>query len=151
MRSSYVYLAFTLEYAIEFPLFFAYHPTTLTFPSNVVTTVPLPTFSQSIVQLAVFFAIDWAFYFYVQRFLNMETRKADADPTETGDGDAFRLTMEFIRPRGALLLAVAFVGSPSPLNTYTGRLHVLSMVSWIILRHSGSLWESNELKSIVGL
>ncbi len=149
MRSSLAYLAFTFEYAIEFPLFLTYHPITLAFPSNVTTTIPLPTASQFVVQLAIFFLIEWAFQFYVLRFLSTEKRKADSNATEMDDGDAFHLAMEFINPRGTLLLTVVFVGSPSLLNEYTGRLHVLTMVSWINLRQLGNLWKNKESKSIV--
>lgn len=148
-RSPYLYLAFTLEYAIEFPLFVAYHPVTLTFPNNVATTLPLPTAGQAIVQLAIFFAVDWAFQFYVLRFFTVQTTSANSDHGNSEDDEAWTLAIDFIRPRGALLLTVAFVGAPSPLKEYTGRLHVLSMIGWTILRQSDCLWQSRELQKPV--
>lgn len=139
-RSSYLYLAFTLDYAIEFPLFVSYHPVTLVFPNNVATTLPLPTVSQMIAQLAIFFIIDWAFHFYVLRSFAVQTTKMDSNRSKSEDDEAWTLVIDFIRPRGALLLAVAFSGAPSPLNQYTGRLHVFAMVGWVILRQSDCLW-----------
>lgn len=149
-RSSYIYLAFTLDYAIEFPLFLAYHPTTLAFPNNVVNTIPLPTLGQSAAQVLVFFFWDWAFQFYVMRFLSLPNGREESGPKDPEDDDAFHLALEFIRPRGAVLIAIAIIGTPSPLNSYTGKLHVLSMVSWIVLRQLGGLLASHKLKKLVG-
>ncbi|KAL9025657.1 MAG: hypothetical protein Q9180_007623, partial [Flavoplaca navasiana] len=146
----YTYLAFTLDYAVEFPLFLAYHPTALAFPNHVVHTVPLLSVHQSVVQVLVFFLLDWAFQFYILRFLSLPDRTDQYGPKDAEADDAFKLALAFIRPRGALLIAIAVIGSPSPLNTYTGKLHVLSMVSWVTLSQLGGLFESQSVKKVVG-
>lgn len=148
-RSSYIYLAFTLDYAIEFPLFLEYHPTALAFPNNFASAIPLPALSQSVAQLLVFFFLDWAFQFYVLRFFSLPTGREESSPKDPEDDDAFCLALEFIRPRGAVLIAIGVLGSPSPLRSYTGKLHVLSMVSWIVVRQMGGLWGSHKVKMVV--
>lgn len=149
-RSPIAYLAFTFDYAIEFPLFLVYHPTTLAFPDNIARIVLLPTTSQTLAQLLVFFFLNWAFQFYLLRFLSLPSGKADGGPNDPEAENAFQLALEFIRPRGAVLIAIAICGMPTPLNNFTGKLHMLSMVSWIILRQLGGLMGHNGVKRIVG-
>lgn len=129
-------MALTLELAIEFPIFVAFHPTALSYPTHTTASVPFPAFPHVLAQVAVFFLIESALQRCVLRFVApcaAGKEKTGCDSKQAlylDDVAAFDLAMQFIRSRGALLLAMVVLGTPSALSPYTGKLHVLSMVGW---------------------
>ena len=48
--------------------------------------------------------------------------------------EPFSLAMEFMRPRGTLLIATTGLGVPSMLTWFTGKFHVISVIAWVTLR-----------------
>lgn len=47
---------------------------------------------------------------------------------------AERLVVDFLRPRGTPLLAIALLTMPTALTRYSGQLHPLAMVGWVVFR-----------------
>jgi hypothetical protein len=129
-------IALTLELTIEFPVFVAFHPTTLCYPGHINTNVPFPTLPHAFAQITTFFLVDSALKHYVLPFLAPDLagrQKTGSDLKRAAHPDelvAFDLATQFIRTRGALLLVIALLGTPSALSAYTGKFHVLSMVGW---------------------
>ena len=132
-----------LDPAIEFPFIFAFHPTTVTYRLR--QNPRFPTNEQLLVQVAVFFAIELAFHNCVLRFIHIPTDVPDAPyrPTsvveyrgkeELEDEVAESLVVDFLRPRGTLLLAVGLLGMPTALTRYTGQLHPMAMAGWVALQ-----------------
>ena len=146
-----------LDRTIEYPLIFTFHPTILSY-SYRHQHPRFPSAAELLAQIAVFFAIELLFQNCVLRFIyipnldepNISTKsKAIAGPLQQQDpleGErqvndrennelARRLIMDFVRPRGTLLLAIALLGMPSmELARWTGRLHPIAMVYWVALQ-----------------
>ena len=130
-----------LEPAIEFPLIFAFHPTVMAY--NIGKSTNVPHLDQLVLQVAVFFAVELAFQKCLLRFINIAPNIADEN-CKSNDSigtpklrnshheEAEDLVMDFVRPRGTLLLAVALLGMPTDLNRYTGQLHPLAMALWAV-------------------
>ena len=132
----------------------AFHPTTLNNNNNQFLA-PFPTALQLLLQVTVFFAVEAAFHACVLRFIQFPRSnpldeiskvdritsvpiqtKGDARGNDTDHDDlAEALVMEFIQPRGALLIGVALLGmQTSWLTARTGVLHPMAMVLWVVTR-----------------
>ena len=102
----------------------------------------LPHAEQLIFQVVVFFAVEMAFQECVLRFIIApKTMSGTSDLQDVIDHSPPRspyyeepekLILDFARPRGALLLAIALLGPPTGLNKYTGQLHPIAMVIWVV-------------------
>lgn len=136
-------LALILDTAIEFPLVFAFHPFSPSYNFN--ESPRLPTSLQLMLQVAVFFAVEVALQNYVLRFIKVqpetpyskcEIQRLAEYPAEEleENGDAEGPMMDFARPRATLLLVIALLGVPTTLNQYTGELHPVAMVLWVVLQ-----------------
>lgn len=142
-----VRVSLMLDNAIEFPIIFAFHPSTLIYKPQ--QSPGFPDLGQLVLQVLVFFVIELAFQNWVLRFINISandssdgTRVACKGGLKTlqdkeaqnDEGIAERLVMDFLRPRGTLLLAVALLSMPTALTTYTGQLHPVAVVGWVVLQ-----------------
>lgn len=58
------------------------------------------------------------------------------DVLEVEDGMAEDMMIQFVRPRGALLVAVALMGAPTAWTTYAGLLHPMAMAVWVALQQT---------------
>ena len=126
-----------LDSAVEYPLFLTFHPTILAQGTKNFT---LPSNQQLLLQVFVFFAIEFAFQSCILRFIhiNPETPKTsgkssvllDSTKGELSD-DAENAVFDFLRPRGTLLLGIALLGAPSTLTEYTGNFSHMAVVLWV--------------------
>lgn len=131
-----------LEPALEFPMIFAFHPTVMAY--DIRLKAHLPHAEQLVSQVGVFFAVETAFQECFLRFVI--ARKPTSGASDLQDiselsppqgphyEEAQKLILDFSRPRGALLLAVALLGPPTRLNRYTGQLHPIAMVIWVVVQ-----------------
>ena len=100
-------------------------------------------------QVLVFFVIELAFQNWILRFVNIPAnnssdstglgckdvpKKVQTEEAQMNEGIAERLLMDFLRPRGTLLLAIALLSMPTALTSYTGQLHPVAMVGWVVLQ-----------------
>lgn len=130
-------LLLVLEPAIEFPVMFAFHPTLMAHDMG--QNARLPRVDELILQVVVFFAVELAFQGCILRYMitvpytGLEKSISVGHLPSQGPHyeEAERLVLDFVRPRGALLLAVALLGTPTDLNRYTGQLHPFAMVLWM--------------------
>ena len=133
--------------AIEFPIIFAFHPSTLIYKPH--QSPRFPDLGQLVLQVLAFFVIEIVFQNWVLRFINISTedtsdstgvpckdvlKTLQAKEAQTNEGIAEQLVMDFLRPRGTLLLAIALLSMPSALTSYTGQLHPVAMVGWVVLQ-----------------
>ena len=102
----------------------------------------LPRVDELVLQVIVFFAIELAFQECVLRFITIVPKTASEKskcpdfvgllPSQSPHyEEAESLVLDFARPRGTLVLAVALLGTQTDLNRYTGQLHPMAMVLWI--------------------
>jgi hypothetical protein len=47
--------------------------------------------------------------------------------------DAENYVLDFLRPRGSLLLSIALLGMRTPLTRYTGHIQPMAIVLWFLL------------------
>lgn len=133
---------FVLDSAIEYPLFFAFHPVTLSSAGAgaAASSKPFPEVTQLAFQVAALYFVEYAFDHFVLRRIcfpsadsgpvSGRASKSTKPPLSGNDDhgmcdDAAHLAMEFFKPRGALLLAI---------SVYYGAFHPLSMVTWAASR-----------------
>ncbi|KAM0803753.1 hypothetical protein BDR22DRAFT_837778 [Usnea florida] len=126
-----------LDSAVEYPLFLTFHPTILAQRSE---KSNLPSNQQLLLQVFFFFAIEFAFQGCILRFIhiNPESPKTNGKSSvllentkrELSD-DAENAVFDFLRPRGALLLGIALLGTSSTLTEYTGTLSHMAVVLWV--------------------
>lgn len=146
-RAFWVRLFLILDNAIEFPFIFAFHPSTLIY--KVHQSPRFPDLEQLVLQVLVFFVIELAFQNCVLRFVNISTngtsdstalmckdvpKTLQAKQAQINEEIAKRLVMDFLRPRGTLLLAIALLSMPTALTSYTGQLHPVAMVGWVVIQ-----------------
>jgi len=129
--------------ALEFPFMFVLHPVTLAYPP---ATAHVPSLVQLALQVGVFFAIQILFTHSILRSISISIVE-QSSPTTTKaielcqpkpDPDDERLAaivVDFLRPRGTLLLGIAAMGIPLKVTEFLGRLHPLAMVAWVVLDH----------------
>lgn len=139
-----VSLLLLLSPAFEFPFMFALHPVTLAYysqptvvpsTSGIIPNNTLPSPIQLILQVAGYFVVQSLFAHYVLRFVTipLTAEHPGAEKSEQDDEMLTAMVMDFVRPRGTLLLGVAAMGLPSVLNRVFGRLHPLAMVAWLVI------------------
>ena len=118
----------------------------------------LPHFDALILQICTFFAIELAFQNCILRFIVIAPKTTASYPAPNNSEtklliqhshheEAENLVLDFVRPRGTLLAAVGLLGTPTGLSRYTGRLHPMAMVLWIVLEqlvNCGSLERSGQ-------
>lgn len=131
--SDYIHLALGIDLAVEIPLIIAMHPATLL--SSTSFRTPVPSIIQIILQMLVLWGVERSIYHWIKWCLlsgqgqiegSLETPEQIFEP--------FRLAMEFMLPRGTLLIAAAGLGVPSMLTHFTGKFHVISVIAWVTLR-----------------
>ena len=137
-----IQLLLVLEPALEFPMIFAFHPTVMAY--DIRLKAHLPHAEQLISQVGVFFAVEMAFQECVLRFIiapktmsgasDLQDMSEHSPPEGPHYQEAEKLVLDFSRPRGALLLAIALLGPPTRLNRYTGQLHPIAMVIWVVVQ-----------------
>lgn len=133
---SWVRLVLLIDTAVEFPLIFAFHPATIIYrPCHSLSHLKS---GQILLQVVVFFATELALETCLLSYIKVSDEIPDptrgfASTTETHDDDAKSLVIYFLRPRATLLLATALMGMPTSLTTYTGQLHPISMILWVVL------------------
>jgi hypothetical protein len=134
-------LVLVLDSAIEYPLFFAFHPVTLSSSSSSIAI--FPTITQLAFQILILYFIEYTFCHLALRRISFPpgdtapTATSDSEkplPEENNTDEAARLAMDFLRPRGALLLAMASPAVSMPFTAYCGAFHPLSMVAWAASR-----------------
>ena len=103
--SPYINLALSIDLAVEIPLIVAYHPATLIFGTGF--DVPFPSILQIAAQLLFLVVVEISFHHWILCFLSTKGMRADA-PSETIEQsfEPFSLVMEFMRPRGTLLIVM---------------------------------------------
>jgi len=127
--------------ALEFPFMFVLHPVTLAYPPP---TANVPSLVQLALQVGTFFVIQILFTHSVLRSISASIVE-QSSPTTTKsielcqsqpDPDDERLAaivVDFLKPRGTLLLGIAAMGIPLKITGFLGRLHPLAMVAWVVL------------------
>jgi hypothetical protein len=127
--------------ALEFPFMFVLHPVTLAYPPP---TANVPSLVQLALQVGIFFAIQILFTHSMLRSISTSIVE-QSSPTTTKtielcqpkpDPDDERLAaivVDFLKPRGTLLLGIAAMGIPLKITEFLGRLHPLAMVAWVVL------------------
>jgi hypothetical protein len=137
-----LHIALTLDYAIEFPLFLSFHPSTLLYPRDVFGLETLPGPSQLIFQLGVFFLVESALQKcilkHVDIFPALGKREGKGKAKIVCDEDrlAARIVFDFIRPRATLLIVTWLLAGPGRLTAVTGSVHVASMAWWVVLQQA---------------
>lgn len=126
-----------LDSAVEYPLFLTFHPTVLAQGSK---KPILPSNKQLLLQVVIFFAIEFAFQSCILSFVNIDPEtprtngKTNVPPESTKkelSEDAENAVFDFLRPRGTLLLGIALLGTSTTLTQYTGHLHHMAVVLWV--------------------
>ena len=131
-----------LEPAIEFPMIFAFHPTSIIYDLGLSSHVPHA--NQLILQVAGFFTIEIVLQRFILRYVITTPKAAHqicrpdqqncSFATEhSRQQEAERLMLDFVRPRAALLISVFLLGSVTRLAKFIGRLHPLAMILWMAL------------------
>lgn len=127
--------------ALEFPFMFVLHPVTLAYPPP---TANVPSLVQLALQVGIFFVIQILFTHSMLRSISTSIVE-QSSPTTTKtielcqpkpDPDDERLAaivVDFLKPRGTLLLGIAAMGIPLKITEFLGRLHPLAMVAWVVL------------------
>ncbi|OJD29372.1 uncharacterized protein BKCO1_8300026 [Diplodia corticola] len=138
--SALTHLFLTLDFAIEYPLLLAFHPCTLAYPRDPFGRAELPSLPALVGQVCVCCAVEAACSLALARWSRMSLDKFPAAAAAGGD-PALRCTVLFLRPRAAVLLAAAVLGTPASCVTrVTGRLHGVSMAVWILVQqHFGAV------------
>ncbi|EKG22178.1 hypothetical protein MPH_00506 [Macrophomina phaseolina MS6] len=136
-----LHLALTLDFAIEYPLILAFHPATLTYPRDPFSQAEAPSALELAAQVGVCVLVEAACALALSsRLFRIADKFASG-----GDDPALRSTLRFLRPRAAILLAAALLGTPSSLTAVTGRLHAASMAVWILAQqHFGTFWRTDD-------
>jgi hypothetical protein len=143
---------YLLDPAIEFPLIHAFHPVTLAYHPQPIL-IPYLSTDQLVLQIGILYAIELLFQKCILRFVDISvTRedpqicgdtlkwgvrvvgKAEDEYDDDDDGTAEQAVFDFARPRGALLLGVALLGTPSVLTGYIGSLRPAAIVGWLVLQ-----------------
>jgi len=137
-----LHVTLTLDYAIEFPLFLVFHPSTLLHGHDVFGWAALPGPGQLILQLGVFFLVESALQKCVLDFVDLfpgageREGKGKAKAVCDEDSVAARIVFDFIRPRATLLLVAWLLAGPGRLTAATGPVHVASMAWWVVLQQT---------------
>jgi hypothetical protein len=135
-------LIFVLDSAIEYPLFLAFHPVTLSSAGAgaAASSKPFREATQLAFQVVALYFVEYTFGYFVLRRICFpsadsvpvsEKASKSTQPSLSGHDDhgtcddAAHLAMEFLKPRGALLLAI---------SVCCGAFHPLSMVIWAASR-----------------
>ena len=137
-----LHIALTLDYAIEFPLFLVFHPSTLLHPRDIFGWASLPGPSQLLLQLGVFFLVECALQKCILDNVHIFSSSVTEDgKTEGGvvceeDALAARIVFDFIRPRATLLIVAWLLAGSGRLTAVTGPAHVGSMACWVVLQQA---------------
>ncbi|KAF2202266.1 hypothetical protein GQ43DRAFT_480036 [Delitschia confertaspora ATCC 74209] len=137
-----LHIALTLDYAIEFPLFLVFHPSTLLYHCDVFSWATLPGPSQLILQLGVFFLVESALQKCVLDHVDIfsaprpKEEKEKTNVKYDEDRLAARIVFDFIRPRATLLIVTWLLAGPRRLTAVTGPAHVTSMAWWVVLQQA---------------
>ena len=131
--SYYTHLALGIDLAIEIPVIVAFHPATLLFGANFRTA--FPSVIQIALQLLVLLVVESSFHYWMFWFLSSGSARGEAS-LETPEQyfEPFSLVLEFMRPRGTTMITTTVLGTPSMLTGFTGKFHVISVVTWVIVR-----------------
>lgn len=134
--SHYIHLALGIDLAVEIPLFVAFHPVTLIFGTDF--RAHFPGMFQFLLQVLVLVLIEHSFHYWTLWFAGFLSSAATSKDFSVENPDdlahPFGLAMEFMRPRGTLLIAIAGLGIPSKLHSITGDFHVATVIAWVALR-----------------
>jgi hypothetical protein len=155
-----LHIALTLDYAIEFPSFLVFHPSTLLHPRDTLGWATLPGPSQLILQLGVFFLVEASLQKVVFARIDIFPRpelevdtatqqtacddhrlatRIDDKAKHTWDDEdslAARIVFDFIRPRATLLIVAWLLGGPGELTAVTGLAHAAPMALWVVLQQA---------------
>ena len=133
VSSHYIHLALGIDLAIEIPLMVSFHPATLLFGTSFGT--PFPSSMQITLQLLVLLVVERSFHYWTIWFLKLGGGPVEASCEAPEQFfEPFSLAMEFMCPRGTLLIATTGLGVPSMLTWFTGEFHVISIIAWVTLR-----------------
>lgn len=135
--ADYIHLALGIDLAVEIPLILAFHPATLLYGASF--NIPFPSIIQIALQLLVLLVVERSFHHWTIWFLQLGGRGGELAVDASSESpeqffEPFSLAMDFMRPRGTLLIATAGLGVPSLLTCFTGKFHVVSVVAWVTLR-----------------
>ncbi|PVH95061.1 hypothetical protein DM02DRAFT_618153 [Periconia macrospinosa] len=137
VSSLWLHVALTIDYAIEFPLFLAYHPSTLLHARDVFGCGTLPGKSQQALQAGVLFLIEC----FLEKFILILILDPWHRCKDKEDMVAARLVLDFVRPRATLLIAVWILSGSGAhdhegLTATVGPVHVASMAWWVVLQQA---------------
>lgn len=140
--SHFTELALGLNFAVEFPLIVAFHPSTQYhgIGYNVPFTHPLEVFTQFV----ILFAVEEVLKPQIHWYFPPCDSKLEKHSLDSSHSAACGLSIDYLLPRATLWLAIAAVGMASLLSGITGRLHMFSIVLWAVLRqfwsHHSLIW-----------
>ncbi|KAL6719192.1 hypothetical protein ACLMJK_003429 [Lecanora helva] len=135
-------LLLVLEPALEFPLIFAFHPVVIRQDAD--RYAPLPPTDEIVLQVMAYFAIELAFQKCILRYIVIAPKVMEEGPDSIGTikssslqqsyhGEAEKLVLDFIRPRGTLLMTLALLGTSTGFSKLIGQPHAMAMICWTAL------------------
>ena len=135
---------------VEFPLIFAFHPTTLTYGIYSDTPVCFSISRGLLLQISIYFALELLTQHCIKRFIaspDTSTPQGQAvggplDQLSNDDHKANAIALELMSPSAALLVATALIGTPS-VTHHVGQLHPGALVGWTTLRQIAQLIQSS--------
>jgi hypothetical protein len=130
--SHFTHLALGIDLAVEIPLIVAFHPATLLFGNSF--GMAFPSIIQITLQLLVLLVVERSFHSWTIWVLPSDAQAEASLETPEQFFEPFGIAIEFMRPRGTILIAMTGLGVPSVLTRVTGKFHVISVIAWVILR-----------------
>lgn len=133
-------LALGLDFAVEVPLIVAFHPSTQY--NGIAYGVPLPHPLQVFAHLIMFLAVEEVLKSQIHRFLPPCDGRVEKHSLNGLHSAVCGLSIDYVLPRGTLLVAITAVGRADLLSGITGRPHMFLVIVWVIFRQ---LWGHNSL------
>jgi len=138
--SHFTELALGLDFAVEFPFIVAFHPSTQYY--GIGYGVPYPCSLDVFTHLIIFFAVEEVLKSQIHRLLPPCDGQLGRHSLNGPHSAVCGLSIDYVLPRATLWLAIPAVGRASLLCGITGRLHMVPIIIWVVLRQ---LWGHNSL------
>lgn len=125
-------LVLLIHFTIEMPLIIGFHPITNLFSCSI--TTPFPSFTEILLQTTLFFFLEDAYHYWVHRFLHWGPMYRKVHRIHHQYSAPFGLAAEYASPWETLILGLGTVGAPLAFSIITGKLHLATVIFWVMLR-----------------
>ncbi|XRM47158.1 C-4 sterol methyl oxidase [Aspergillus tubingensis] len=121
-----------IHFIVEMPMIVLFHPMMELF--GLKYALPFPDLKTLAIQITIFFFVEDTYHYWLHRAFHWGPLYRAIHRVHHQYAAPFGLTAEYASPWETMLLGLGTIGPPLVLGSFTGEVHLMTVLAWVALR-----------------